>query len=274
MSHEDCTVFLQWALPRLRMRWPGFRRVRSQVCKRIGRRIRQLEIEGFGAYRTYLESHTDEWARLDGMCRITISRFWRDRALHEVLFDEVLPVLAQGAITRGSGTLRCWSCGCASGEEPYSLLIGWRFRLAQPFPSIRFEILATDSDPAMLERAQRAVFSEGSLRDLPEPWRERAFDPHDDGLRMREECRQGVLWLCQDVRQQIPAGPFDLVLCRNLVFTYYEVSLQREVAERLDSALRPGGALVLGSHESLPEGASDFEPWGVHRALFRRIGGP
>ncbi len=269
---DECTDFLRWALPRLGMRWAGFRRVRSQVCKRVARRVRALGLAGFADYRGYLEHHPDEWLRLDGLCRITISRFWRDRAVFEALSERVLPELARAAAARGDRTLRCLSCGCASGEEPYSLLIGWRLGVADGFPGLDLEIVATDADPAMLERARRAVYPEASLRDLPAPWRDRAFDPHEGGFLLQEECRGRVTWALEDVREMTPEGPFDLVLCRNLVFTYYQEPLQREIAARLAAALRPGGALVMGSHESLPDGVVQLEPWGVHRAVYRRIG--
>lgn len=75
MKDTECVEFLQWALPRLHMRWQGFRKVRGQVCKRIGRRIRELNLGEGADYRTYLESHPAEWSVLDDLCRITISRF-------------------------------------------------------------------------------------------------------------------------------------------------------------------------------------------------------
>jgi chemotaxis protein methyltransferase CheR len=256
------------------MRWPGFRRVRSQVCKRIGRRIRELELEGFDEYRSYLDSHPEEWTELDAMCRITISRFWRDRVVFHFLMDEVLPTLAATAIGRGDGALRCLCCGCASGEEPYSLAIGWQLVVSQRFKELDLEILAIDADPHMLDRARSATYQVGSLRDLPAHLRTAAFECCDDQLRLVDQLRRGISFLCQDLREQIPPGPFDLVLCRNLAFTYYDEAQQRSIAERLAAELRAGGGLVVGSHESLPEDAPYFESWGTHRAIFRHVREP
>jgi hypothetical protein len=61
MSDTDCVQFLQWALPRLRMRWPGFRKVRRQVCRRIERRTHELGLPDLVAYHRYLESQPAEW---------------------------------------------------------------------------------------------------------------------------------------------------------------------------------------------------------------------
>ena len=62
MKDSDCVHFLQWALPRLRLRWSGFRRVRRQVCKRIARRLRELELSDLDAYRDYLAAKPSECA--------------------------------------------------------------------------------------------------------------------------------------------------------------------------------------------------------------------
>ncbi len=270
MMFDECTSFLQWALPHLRLRWPGFRRVRSQVCKRILRRMRELRIDGFHGYRDHLEAHDDEWSVLDRMCRITISRFWRDRAVFEALTSDVLPTLARAALERSVESICCWSCGCASGEEPYSLRIGWEMTRADFLPEVSLDIVATDADPHMLERARRAVYPRASIRDLPRSWQEHGFECAGDDVVLRTDVRTRISWLCQDVRSATPQGPFDLVLCRNLVFTYYEEALQLEIGRRLADTIRPGGALVVGSHENLPSDQTDFEPWPPHTAIHRR----
>lgn len=60
MNDSECTQFLQWALPQLHMRWLGFRRVRGKVCKRLQRRIDELQLGGLPAYRAYLDAHHNE----------------------------------------------------------------------------------------------------------------------------------------------------------------------------------------------------------------------
>ena len=113
---------------------------------------------------------------LDQLTPITISRFYRDRGVFELLAHEVLPTLAARAIKRGSDSLEVWSAGCASGEEPYTLAIIWELELASQFPvAARFASSPPTSHPAMLARARRACYPAGSLRELPERWRAAAF---------------------------------------------------------------------------------------------------
>jgi chemotaxis protein methyltransferase CheR len=116
-AHDAEVEFLQWALPRLGLRWAGFRRVRGQVRRRVRRRVAALGLEDLDAYRAYLDAHPEEWEVLDALTPITISRFYRDRDVFARLEDDVLPALASAAAAAGRDGLRCWSAGCASGEE-------------------------------------------------------------------------------------------------------------------------------------------------------------
>lgn len=258
MNDAECVEFLQRALPRLSLRWSGFRKVRKQVCKRLSRRLRDLGLTDGAAYAAYLEAHPAEWARLDAMCRISISRFWRDRGVFEALAEHVLPDLAQSAERSGTAALRVWSAGCASGEEPYSLSILWSSRLASRFPAVALDIVASDADAGLLARAARAVYPRGCVRELPATLVAAAFEDCDGALRLRAAYRSPVRFLCQDIRQAMPDGPFDLILCRNLAFTYFDAGLQRELLAGLTDRLRPGGYLVVGAHEALPQPTAGF----------------
>jgi chemotaxis protein methyltransferase CheR len=222
--------------------------VRRQVCKRIDRRLREFGLPDIDAYTVYLESHPDEWMSLDELCRISISRFYRDKRFFEELGRNALPKLIQLALRRGDSELRCWSVGCASGEEPYSLNILWKLESQCEFP---LKITATDVDNHLLERARRAHYSKSSLKDIPPKWHQ-AFEETGGNFVLREEFRQGIEFSLQDVRQEIPEESFHLILCRNLVFTYFDEVLQREVLARIKSRLIPDGVLLIGHREKLP----------------------
>jgi chemotaxis protein methyltransferase CheR len=219
----DCVAFLQWALPRLGRRWAGYRKVRRQVCRRVRHRFADLGLDGFDAYRAHLEARREEWAVLDGLMNVTISRFNRDRGVFEYLRDEIL-----------EPGMRVWSAGCASGEEPYTLAL-----LCDGL-----DIIATDIDPMMLRRAEAARYPPSALRELPD----RSAFTH--GV-LDERYRRHVTFKQHDVRDDPPPGPFDLVLCRNLAFTYFDEATQRDVLRRIASVTN---VLVIGAHERLPDG--------------------
>jgi chemotaxis protein methyltransferase CheR len=254
----------------MHLRWSGFRKVRRQVCKRIGRRMHELDLATVSAYRSFLEQHPEEWKLLDALCRVTISRFHRDSGVFAFMQQGVLPELAGAARSRDLQSIRVWCAGCGSGEEAYTLVLLWEMQLASRFRELDLGILATDADPAMLERARRARYPASSLKELPALWRTRAFEKANDLSALRSGLVERVRFVCHDLRTEPPEGPFDLLLCRNAAFTYFDLDLQQEVTERLRKALRPGGALVVGAHEALPPGSSGFQPWPGGRGMHRR----
>ncbi|HUP33220.1 MAG TPA: CheR family methyltransferase [Gaiellaceae bacterium] len=272
MTDAECVAFLQWALPRLRLRWQGFRKVRRQVCRRVERRVVELGLSGVAGYRAFLEATPEEWSRLDELCRITISRFYRDKGVFDFLRQVVLPTLARDAEAR-KARLEAWSAGCASGEEAYTLALIWHLAVGPGLPGVALHVLATDGDEAMLRRAEAAVYPPSAIRDLPLHWGEIGFTREGDLSTLRAEFRRPVTLVRHDVREAPPGGPFDLVLCRNVAFTYFDLDLQRQIAAQLAGCVRRGGALVLGAHETLPAGAQGFAPWSAALPVFRRVTG-
>jgi chemotaxis protein methyltransferase CheR len=271
MDDAACVEFLRWALRRLELRWEGFRRVRRQVCKRVDRRLRELGLEGVAEYRAYLESRPAEWGTLDGLCRISISRFYRDRAVFDALGDALLPEIAERLRAEGAREIRAWSAGCASGEEPYTLSLIWNRRLRERFPGLSLRIVATDADRALLERARRALYKASSLKELPLEWTEGEFEREGSMLRLKDEPRACVELREQDIRSELPEETFHLVLCRNLVFTYFDAPLRSRMVPRLTARLELGGFLVIGAHESLPPGCAGLRARPEARCIFERI---
>jgi chemotaxis protein methyltransferase CheR len=262
-KYDGCVQFLQEHLPGLGYRWEGFRKVRKQVCKRIGQRLRELKLSDLYAYRQYLESHKEEAEVLDFLCNITISRFYRDRGIFNRLETEILPSIAESAVQNNLKHIRCWSAGCCSGEEPYTLQILWKLSVSPELSrNIPLQVIATDRDPSLIERARKGVYSAGSFKDMPPEWKDRAFDVRGKSSHIKEIFRQNVQFQEQDIRKGLPDGEFELILCRNLVFTYFQENLQRETFCRMMTKLKPGGLFIVGIHESVPEGQNILVPSG------------
>jgi len=272
LTDAECVALLRWVLPRLGLRFEGFRRVRRSVCRRVARRIAALGLADAAAYTHFLETHAEEWARLDALCRVPISRFHRDWGVFEALRRVVLPSLAETARVRPERCLRCWSAGCASGEEPYTLAACLELEIVPRFPGLRFAIVASDVDDRLLARARSARYAASSIREVPPSWREALFESRDGLFEVRARFRRSVELRLEDLRREAPDGPFDLVLCRNAAFTYFSTPLQNDVLARIAARLRSGGALVLGRHESPPGAAARFVPWPGAQSTFRWLG--
>lgn len=270
MQDSDCVRLLQQVLPKLQMRWQGFRRVRKQVCKRIQRRINSLGLSDVDAYREHLRCHTEEWPILDHACRVTVSRFYRDRVVMDHVRTEVFPALVRSTTDAGSSLLRGWSAGCAMGEEAYSLVLLWDKTTGRDYPHLDIKLIGSDIDEVLLQRARRGCYTYGSLKALPDEWLHTAFTHHDNEYCLEPRLRNKASFIRQDIRDQSIRGPFDIVFCRNMAFTYFDQALQLEILGHIHDELVNGGALVIGGHESLPEGISGFEQWSGHRAIFRK----
>jgi chemotaxis protein methyltransferase CheR len=251
------------------MRWAGFRKVRGQVRKRLVRRMKELSLSTVSEYKAYLESHAEEWKLLDSLCQITISRFYRDRGIFNALRRDVLPRLGRDAVARDESKVCCWSAGCGSGEEPYTLQIIWTDDVRPALSTdIVLQVMATVTDNRLLDRARAGTYPASSLKDMPQDLKESAFDRVGGDFVIRDIYRSDVTFSNEDVRETVPVGEFDLILCRNLAFTYYEESLQEEILEAITGSLRPGGFVVIGAHESLPATGTDLvqhETTGIYR---------
>jgi chemotaxis protein methyltransferase CheR len=143
--------------------------------------------------------------------------------------------------------------------------------LQSRFPRVQIQVIGTDIDDQMLQRARRAEYSASSLKDVPMGWRETAFTQSGALYILRPEFQRQVEFHQQDIRTDVSAEAFHLVLCRNLVLTYFAEQLQREVIQRIVEHIAPGGFLEVGKHETLPEGMGGLLPYrpdlGVYRSL-------
>jgi RNA 3'-terminal phosphate cyclase (ATP) len=263
--------FLQWCLPKLQLRWSGFRKVRGTLRKRLTRRLQQHGLNSLTEYRQLLGSDPAEWATLDAACRIPISRFYRDRAVYELLASDILPDCATQAGNRSDDIINVLSAGCASGEEPYSVSLIWHTRVAQSFSGCKIQIVAVDVDESMLKRAHVACYSSTALRELPRDLVDHAFQLRRGVHCLKHRYGNSVQFKKCDLRQSVPAGPFDLILCRNTAFTYFDEASQICLASKLKRALRPGGYLVIGAHETIPDSDDNkfTQPW-LGRPIFRK----
>jgi chemotaxis protein methyltransferase CheR len=270
MHDKDCINFLQHHLPKLGYSWKGFRKVRNQVWKRINKRMKELDLGNIQAYGEYLENHGQEIKVLDAMFNITISRFHRDRGVFGSIARDVFPSLAENVRQNQQEQIRCWSAGSASGEEAYTLSIIWEMAvLPDPVRDLSLQIIATDRSTHLIERAEKGIYPGGALKELPEEWKRQAFEKKENEYRIKNEFRRDIQFLEQDIRAELPDGTFDLILCRNLVFTYFQEDLQRYVYQRIITRLNPGGYLIIGNHESLPVGQKNMLC--LEKCVYRKV---
>ena len=170
---------------------------------------------------------------------IGVSEFFRDPAVFRALEETVLPVLAKTA-----RPLRILSVGCSTGDELYSMAIA----LGEAGLLDGARLVGVDCREDAVVAARRGVFSEAACANVDPGTIARYFERAAEGWRVIEPLRQRTQWLVLDATHECPAGPWDVIFCRNLV-----IYLSNRTAETLfrtvAGQLTPGGVLVVGKAE-------------------------
>lgn len=227
------------------------------VVGRLSRRLRELGIPSFLQYYRYL-TEVDPSEQVEMLDRISTNetRFFREPQQFDFLERQVLPEWADQA-SRGERPpkLRAWSAACATGEEPYSLAMVLRHGLPAG-AGWEIDVLASDLSTRVLAAAELGLWPVQKAVDIP-TGHLRAF------MLRGEASKEGLMAAGPEIRSllrfkrinlndegQSPSGPFDLILCRN-VLIYFDVASRTRVIRRLVDLLAPAGYLLLGHAESL-----------------------
>jgi chemotaxis protein methyltransferase CheR len=240
---------------------------RNLLYSRLSRRLRQLGLESFAAYRALLDSDTAEIESFINSISTNHTKFFRESHHFEHLRTHVALPFAQKA--RMAKRLRIWSAGCSSGEEPYTIAVV----LKREIPDLAVhdvKILATDIDTEVLAKAARGYFAAKATEDMPRGYQEffRA-DKAGDRVSVADDVREAIAFRRLNLMDEWPfRGPFDAIFCRN-VMIYFDAPTKTRLIERFTQMLRPGGWLYIGHSESLIGSHPGLQSLG--RTVYRRM---
>jgi chemotaxis protein methyltransferase CheR len=228
---------------------------REALAKAVRSRLRANKLSSVDEYLTLLlagtEKEAEEVRELTGMITVGESYFFRDMGQFKLIEEKILPSIIE---KRGAEkTIRVWSAGCSTGEEPYSIAM-LLDRALGTGTDWSIEIIATDIKDEFLEKARKGVFSKWSLRGADPKAVKGYFKPANDGFELNERLKRMVRFergdLLRDLYPSFEKGIYslDLVMCRN-VFIYYNASAIQRIVEKLARSLSLGGFLVAGHGE-------------------------
>jgi chemotaxis protein methyltransferase CheR len=232
---------------------------KALLVGRLLKRVRQRGCDSFGAYYRDVvrKGDLDEQRHLLECICTHETHFFRDARQFEYLENTVLPSWRK---TQPPCTIRAWSAGCSTGEEPYTLAMVLLANLPRA-AGWGVDILATDISTRALGKAAAALFSMDKAGEIPPRYLKTYMLRGKDGQaglmkagpELRAVVRFEVFNLNEDHR---PAGgPFDLIFCRN-VMIYFDPETRRAAVRRMLWDLAAGGYLFLGHAETL-NGISD-----------------
>lgn len=217
---------------------------RTSLARRLAKRLQTCRVSSLSEYLAVLDADSAEYSRLFSTMTIKVSEFFREPEVFMEL-KSYIPELLAGA------PVKAWCCGCAYGEEPYSVAM-LLSECLEPGLLMASRVFATDIDNEALEQARRAMYREEVLRNLPADLRERYVFECEGMHKVKYNIRNMVKFGTLDIVRSPSIVGVNLLFCRNL-FIYFNKPLQEAVFQKLDYALKPGGLLVLGKAEVLPQ---------------------
>jgi len=225
----------------------------TTLSRRLSRRLHARRCQGYADYAHVLDTDPAEYEKLFDDLTINVTSFFRDEAAFKALEERVLPAL----IEKNKGmqqSLRIWSAGCATGEEPYSIAMLLLELLDRDIGRWKVTIIATDIDTKALQRAKEGLFSQRGVEGIRPTWLEKYFVPENNSFRVRSAVRDMVTFAVHNLVSDPPYHNVDLVVCRN-VLIYFTLALQTRVLEDFHKGLNQEGFLLLGKAE-VPVGES------------------
>ena len=183
--------------------------------------------------------------------------FFRYPSVYEAFEKRVLPELHAKKFWKDPRTLRVWSAGCSTGEEPYSIAITISDALSFA-DAWTLEILATDVSRNALKRAERGVYTGRSLASVNETQLATHFTKAKDGHQVKPRLRKMVTFAQMNLAAAVYVGRMDLIFCMN-VLIYFSEERRRALVQRFYDTLEPGGYLFLGHSESISKMPVKFQ---------------
>jgi chemotaxis methyl-accepting protein methylase len=231
----------------------------APVLRRTKACFRALRVSGDDEARRVIAPGGDALGRALDTLLLGVSGFFRDPEVFDTLRAQVLPGLASGG-----GTLRVLSVGCSNGAELYSVAM----LLDETGALERSRLVGLDCRANAIESATRAIYPVEDADGVPPALRARAFRVTPGGVRVADHLRARAEFQVGDATASLPAGPWDLVLCRNLTI-YLRTPVTDRLVEAIVERLTPSGTLVLGRAER-PAGSVPLVP--VARCVYQRHG--
>ena len=248
---------------------------------RLQRRLKECRVDSFYSYYSLLVSHEgkDELSRLLENLTVNETSFFRNKAQMELLHKFVLEDILRRKQARRDYSLRIWSAGCSTGQEPYTLAmlvadgLGYynlrnplpcQVRLPKPLipPPWRVEITASDISYSVLRTGQQGIYTEAQMSGVDYSYRLRYFDKVGDHYAVKKALKEQVHFDFHNLKTEYLPQRNDVIFCRN-VMMYFDQAEQKRLIDKFYRCLNPEGYLFVGHAESLLGMTEKFQM--VHR---------
>ncbi|RKX22912.1 MAG: protein-glutamate O-methyltransferase CheR [Candidatus Zixiibacteriota bacterium] len=225
------------------------------VKNRLIKRMAELDIKSFKDYFFHVKYDTSlkEFNCLMNLMTTNETSFFRNEPLLLSFQEEIMPsIIKQKTEKKTPKSVRIWSAGCSTGEEPYTLAMIMLEKLKQ-YPGWNLEIIANDISEDVLRNARKGEYSGLTLRNIKPAMLERYFTKADNIYKVKPEVKSIVKFshmnLSDDRRLSMNKN-FDVIFCRN-VMIYFSEEVKKRLVRTFYNALVPGGHFYIGHSETL-----------------------
>ncbi|HYF33588.1 MAG TPA: chemotaxis protein CheB [Chitinophagaceae bacterium] len=239
------------------------------IIRRLFRRMSHKGIKNLDQYIAYLQEHADEPKALSKDFLIGVTKFFRDPAAFEILYNDVLPEIINKKSFGDS--LKLWVSACSTGEEAYSMAIMVDKFLSTKKVLLDVKIFATDIDETALEVASKGVYPESIEGDMSPEILERYFVKEGNQYHINQYIRKQIVFAKHNIIKDPPFIKNDIVTCRNMLI-YMSTILQKKVLATLHFSLNHGGFLLLGPSETVSYMQESLEEVNGKWKIYRRNG--
>lgn len=222
--------------------------------RRLSPRLAHRQLSTFHEYYYYLKydiSREQELSDIMDILTTNETYFFRESFQLKAFSDEIIPELIKVKAKHCEKTIRIWSAGCSTGEEPYTIAM---LLLEKPeLAGWKIEIIGTDISQRVLHHARKGVYGNTSFRVTEPHYKSRYFIDQDGGFRVGDRIREFVTFSrlnLYDSSKYLFLGKIDIIFCRNVII-YFDMLAKKRVIENFYNTLNPGGFLLLGHSESL-----------------------
>lgn len=230
----------------------------TMLTGRLSKRLRALSLSSFSEYCEFLfspQGQEEEMVHLINVITTNKTDFFREPSHFAYLTQTALPTLQNQQNFTGRNSLKIWSAGCSTGEEPYTLaMVLAEVQATQP--GFKFDILATDISTRVLDIARRAVYPMGLIEPIAPLFRKKyllkGVNKKNPQVRMVPELRRRVRFGRLNFMDEDFGLPdkVDVIFCRNVII-YFDKQTQEKLMVKFCRFLNHGGYLFLGHSESL-----------------------
>lgn len=213
----------------------------AQMKRRLTSLYEKRGFKSFVEFLHALERDKDLMNEFLDRMTINVSEFYRNGKRWEVLQNKIFPLLLQE-----NKRLKIWSAACSTGEEPYSLAMV----LSHHLPLSQVQILATDIDENVIQKAKLALYPERSIQEVPKDVLSKYFTREGQYFLVKDEIKRTVTFKKHNLLNDPYESNFDLIVCRN-VMIYFTEEAKDQIYKKFSNSLRPGGVLFVGSTEQI-----------------------